>query len=163
MPEKRRTSDSSFHVSSLQRTFEERVANPLFRVVLQSRFHWLVSNWLVLVSYVGRRSGRQYTFPVAYHHLDDAVVAVTPKGESNWWRNFHEPRECHVWFDGTEHAATGALVTGDERGPLLAEYFETHGLLRRALGGETDQPSSPEQLARANPELAVVRFALDEH
>ncbi|WP_458208873.1 hypothetical protein [Haladaptatus sp. NG-SE-30] len=156
------TTQSSLRVSSLQRAIEERIANPLFRSALQSRFHWIVSKWLILVSYVGCRSGRTYTFPVAYRQIDDAVVAVTPKHESNWWRNFHDSRECRVWLRGTEHTATGELVTSDERGLLLGEYFENHRLLGRMLGSDIDSAASPAKLAAANQNLAVVRFTLDE-
>lgn len=103
-----------------------------------------------------------YTFPVAYQQFNDAVVAVTPKQESNWWRNFHDSHECRVLLRGTEHSATGELVTGDERGLLLTEYFESHGLLGRMLGSEIDAASSPDQLAEANRDLAVVRFTPDD-
>ncbi|MFB6170445.1 MAG: nitroreductase/quinone reductase family protein [Haloarculaceae archaeon] len=149
-------------VSSAQRAIEERLANPLFRSVLRSRFHWVASTWLLLVSYVGRRSGRTYTFPVAYHQLDGAVVAVTPKRESVWWRNFRDARECRVWLRGTEHTATGELVTGPERGRLLGAYFENHGLLGRMLGSEVETGASPDRRAEANRDIAVVRFLLDE-
>lgn len=155
-------STSSFQVSSVQRAAEERVLNPLLRSALRSRFHLVASRWLVLVSYVGRRSGRRFTFPVAYARSDGAVVAVTPKGESNWWRNFREPRECRVWLEGTEYAATGAVVTGDERGSLLATYFESHGLLGRFLRSDADPAATPDRLSRANSDLAVVRFTLDD-
>ncbi|MFB6135679.1 MAG: nitroreductase/quinone reductase family protein [Halobacteriaceae archaeon] len=149
-------------MSRFQRALEERIANPLLRAVLRSRFHWLASEWLLLVSYVGPRSGRPHTFPVAYHRLDGAVVAVTPKRESDWWRNFRDSRDCRVWLRGAERGATGDVVTGAERGALLAEYFESHRLLGRMLGPEVGPGATPDQLADANPDLSVVRFTLDE-
>lgn len=153
---------SSLRVSPVQRAIEDRVANPLFRWILRSRFHWMASKWLLLVSYVGRRSGRRYTFPVAYHQLDGAVVAVTPKRESSWWRNFQDARECRVWLRGSERTAIGEVVTGHERGVALREYFENHELLGRVLGSEMDSVESPDQLAEANGDLAVVRFTLED-
>lgn len=153
----------ALRITSLQRAFETRVANPLLKSVLQSRFHWVVSDWLILVSYVGSRSGRRYTFPIAYHQLDGAIVAATPKGESNWWRNFQQPRECRVWLRGTEYTVTGELLTGDERNPLLAEYVENHGLLGRMLGVDTDSTARSDQRVESNPDVAVVRFNLDHH
>lgn len=156
------TPRSALRVSSLQRAIENRIANPVFQSILRSRFHWIASRWLLLISYVGRRSGHEYTFPVAYSQLDSAVVAITPKQESNWWQNFHDSRECRVWLRGTEHTATGVRVTGDERGVLLAAYFENHGLLRQLLGSTIDSDASPDQLAKANRDIAVVRFILDD-
>ena len=151
----------SERVSFLQREIEERVANSLFRSLLRSRLHWLISNWLVLLSYEGRRSGRQYTFPVAYKRLDDRIVVVTPKQDSNWWKNFQESQECTVWLRETEYSASGALVTDDERTDLIVEYFDTYGILGRILDFGGNPAASPEQLTQAKRSLAVVRFDLD--
>jgi hypothetical protein len=151
----------SERVSSLQRAIEERVANSLFRSLLRSRLHWLVSNWLVLLSYEGRRSGRRYTFPVAYKRIGDGIVVVTPMSDSNWWKNFQESQECVVWLRGTEYSANGGVVTDEERPDLILEYFDTYGILGRILGFGGHPASSPDQLAQAKRSLAVVRFDLD--
>ena len=37
--------------------------NPLVIPLLQSRFHWLMSPALMLVKFVGRKSGRQFITP----------------------------------------------------------------------------------------------------
>lgn len=155
-------SQVSERVSYLQRTIEERVANSFFRRVLRSRLHWLASNWLVLLSYEGRRSERQYTFPVAYKRLDNRIVVVTPEQDSNWWKNFQESQECTVWLRGTEYSANGEIVTDGERPDLIAEYFDTYGILGRILGFGGNPAASSEQLAQAKRSLAVVRFDLDE-
>lgn len=148
-------------ILSVLGAIETHVANPLFRLVLRSRFHRVVSDRLVLVSYVGSRSGRRYTFPVAYHQRDGTIVAVTPKRESNWWRKFQDPRECRVWLRGNEYTVTGELVTDDERELLLAEYVEDHGLLGRMLGVDIDPIARPDQRTESNRDIAVVRFTLD--
>lgn len=145
-------------ISALQRAAERRLANPLLVRVLRSPLHGLASRWLALVSYVGERSGRRYTFPVAYVRVDGAVVAVTPRRESNWWRHFRTPATCTVWLRGTARAATGEVVTGEDRDPLLVAYVDAHGLLGRMLG--FDPAASPERVAAADRDLAVVLFAL---
>jgi hypothetical protein len=147
-------------VSSLQREIEERVANSLFRSLLRSRLHWLVSNWLVLLSYEGRRSGRRYTFPVAYKRLDNRIVVVTPMRDSNWWKNFQESQECTVWVRGTEYSSNGEIVTDDERTDLIVEYFDTYGIVGQILGFGGNPASSTDQLDQAKRSLAVIRFHL---
>lgn len=157
-------SSVSGRVSSFRRVIEARVANPLFRWLLRSRFHWLVSDRLVLLSYTGHRSGREYTFPVAYEPLDGEIIVVTPARDSNWWHNFRTPQQCTVWLQKTERSAIGTLITGDERPALIAAYFQTHWMLGRLLGfdSDSDPPMSPERSDRANRSqpLAVVRFTL---
>ncbi len=155
------SNSSAVRVSSFQRAIEARVANPLFRTMLQSRFHWIVSGWLILISYVGPRSGRRYTFPVAFHEDDGTVIVLTPTRESNWWRNFRQARECRIWLRGRKHLATGEVVTEDDRESLLAPFFEKNRLLGRLLGMDSDVTTDSEKRTRPTGQLAVVRFFLE--
>ncbi|SFR32253.1 nitroreductase/quinone reductase family protein [Halogeometricum limi] len=148
---------STVRISSLQRLVEARFANPLLRRLLRSPLHWPASRSLVLVSYVGPRSGRRYTFPVVYARVDERLVVVTPGRESRWWRNFRRPRACSVWFRGEERPATGTVVSGDERKQLLGAYGDEHPRFGRRLGvGSREEPET------AAEELVVVRFAFDD-
>jgi hypothetical protein len=146
----------SARVTDVQRVVEQRALNPLLRWLLQSRLHWLVSRWILLVSYEGRQSGRRYTFPVVYLQRDGRLVVVTPYQESSWWKNFVTPLDCTVWLRGAERSATGALVSGDERATLLAHYFEMYAIVGRLL---RIRPST-ETAAEQYDDLAVVQFRL---
>jgi hypothetical protein len=155
-------SELSKRVSSFQRVVEERVANSFFHLLLRSRFHWPVSNWFLLLTYTGRRTGRRFTFPVAYKRIAEAIIVVTPMKDSNWWKNFQESKRCTVCFCGTERSAMGELVAEEECGTLIVKYFDTFGILGRILGFGGDPAASPDQLAQAKQSLAVVRFTLHE-
>jgi hypothetical protein len=48
-----------------------RTANPVVRLVLRSPLHGLLSSGLITVT--GRRSGREFTFPVGYEQRGDSV------------------------------------------------------------------------------------------
>lgn len=148
---------SPTRITGIQRSLERRVFNPFLRWILRTRGHWLASRWVLLVSYEGRRSGRQYTFPVAYARRGGSLVAVTPRSESQWWKNFRRPHSCTVWYRGVERDATGELVTGDERTPLLRRYFGTHGALGRSLGVSANARDADEFEG-----IAVVRFDLGD-
>lgn len=162
MAEDTDVSRSSKRVSSVQRIIEERLANSLFRSLLCTRFHWPVSNWLVLLSYAGRQSGRQYTFPVAYEQIDDAIVVVTPIKDSNWWKNFRDPSDCTIWFRGTKRSATGEIITTEARDAMIVEYFERHGIVGWILGFGGNPATGGDQLDRAKQNLAVIRFTFEE-
>ena len=68
----------------------ERYLNPLAARILASRFHWLLSSWLVDVTYTGRRSGLTFALPVTYaRHDEKTLVAVVGQPEAKtYWRNF---------------------------------------------------------------------------
>ncbi|WP_123025734.1 hypothetical protein [Mycolicibacterium stellerae] len=49
----------------------------------------LVGRGLVVIRYVGRRSGTTFEIPVGYRRSGgDLVIGVTAPDAKNWWRNF---------------------------------------------------------------------------
>ncbi|WP_424008537.1 hypothetical protein [Haloferax denitrificans] len=149
------------HVSDAQRTLEQRFANPFLRRVLRSPLHRLASRWFALVSYVGPKSGRRYTFPVAYAVAGGGIVAVTPKAESNWWKNFRRPMACRLWYRGQRREATGEVVTGESAADLLDRYAAAHGLLARELGIPEQGAGRVAGGEAARDDFAVVLFRFD--
>ncbi|WP_423745039.1 nitroreductase/quinone reductase family protein (plasmid) [Haladaptatus sp. SPP-AMP-3] len=145
---------------------ERYVANPVLRRLLRSKAHWLVSNRLMLLSYVGRRSGTRYTTPVAYDRREDTLVATTLRHHSNWWKNFREEHPATVWLRGTRRKTTG-LATTDTR--EIAEFVRSalvrYGIERARWLGlkiEGDELPTVEELEAVAPELVVVRFSIDD-
>src|SRR5436190_15806319 len=65
-----------------------RTVNPVLRLVLRSPLHGPTSRRLALITYTGRRSGRDYTIPVLYRDKGDEVtIAVGWPDRKVWWRN----------------------------------------------------------------------------
>lgn len=93
---------------------ESRVANPLVARVLRSSLHPLLSQWLLLLSYEGRRSGRRYTTPTLYRRTAAGVTLFTPAGATNRWRNFRGGHPISMLVRGTWHRGEGEVVTDDD-------------------------------------------------
>jgi deazaflavin-dependent oxidoreductase (nitroreductase family) len=91
-----------------------RTGNPVVRGVLRSPAHRLLSGNLALITVTGRRSGRVYTFPVAYRREGDvATIVVGWPERKRWWRNLREPASVSLRLAG--HTRTGrARAIGDE-------------------------------------------------
>jgi F420H(2)-dependent quinone reductase len=65
-----------------------RTVNPALRMVLRSRAHKLASNRFALITYTGRKTGREHTIPVLYQDKGDEVtIAVGWPERKVWWRN----------------------------------------------------------------------------
>jgi hypothetical protein len=65
-----------------------RTMNPLLLAILRSPVHRLASGRLALITYTGRRSGRQYTIPVLYRDKGEEItIAVGWPERKVWWRN----------------------------------------------------------------------------
>jgi hypothetical protein len=66
-----------------------RTANPAIKLMLRSPLHPLLSGGLLLITVTGRRSGREFTFPVSYSRPSEDKVEITvgwPE-RKKWWRN----------------------------------------------------------------------------
>jgi hypothetical protein len=65
-----------------------RTMNPALKAVLRSPVHRLASGRLALITYSGRRSGREYTIPVLYRDKGDEItIGVGWPERKVWWRN----------------------------------------------------------------------------
>lgn len=62
---------------------------PVAAVARSPRFAGLVNRNIAMLSYTGRRSGRDISIPVAYRRIGDEVSVNANLPETKtWWRNF---------------------------------------------------------------------------
>ena len=60
--------------------------------LLASRCHGVLSGWLALMKFRGRKSGREFVTPVAYHVFGDTIlIGLTETRDRQWWRNYRRP------------------------------------------------------------------------
>jgi deazaflavin-dependent oxidoreductase (nitroreductase family) len=105
-----------------------RLANPLVRRVLDSRAHPLLSGRLVVLTYRGRRTGRELRIPLRYAETPEgALVAVAVGPErKQWWRAFDGDAPARVRLRGAELSVEGRLVAGDRREAALEAYLDRY-------------------------------------
>jgi hypothetical protein len=72
---------------------------------------------LLLLHYMGRRSGRRFDVPTGYHMIDGVPSVLTSSG---WRHNFAGGREIEVTLRGERRPAYAALV--DEPGEVTGVY-----------------------------------------
>jgi len=60
--------------------------NDFMTWVLRSLFHSILSNGMMLITIVGRKTGKEYTFPVGYYHEGEYLWVITSR-DRIWWRN----------------------------------------------------------------------------
>lgn len=107
------------------------VMNPLMRTVLTSRFGDRLGDRLVLLEFLGRRSGTRYEVPVGVHEVDGHTTVVTKGG---WRVNFRGGRRANLYRNGRWHEVDGVLI--DDVDTVAATY---RTLLERAGTGRGAQ------------------------
>jgi F420H(2)-dependent quinone reductase len=79
-----------------------RLSNPLIKTVLRSRLHWLLSRWLLLLTWTSRKTGRRRTTPLSYVREGPVVYLTTG---DRWSADLVGGAPVHVrlvgrWYDG---------------------------------------------------------------
>jgi deazaflavin-dependent oxidoreductase (nitroreductase family) len=140
--------------------------NSIMAAVLRSPLHGMMSRSLLLLTYTGRRSGKQFTLPLQY--LEDgttlAIWAGAPGGKT-WWRNFETPEAVTVRLRGVDRAGTAHLITNAAaRARYVREYVSrfpyTTPSGRPKFFGKRWHPDDAE-LARVADAVVMVAIELD--
>jgi hypothetical protein len=95
--------------------------NPLVRRLVA---RGVAADQLLLLHFVGRRTGRRYDVPAGYHLLGEPTVLTN----SPWRHNFAGGRDIEVTFRGARRAARATLVDDVEAvTEVYAGLFEALG------------------------------------
>jgi hypothetical protein len=137
------------------------IGNSLVRLLLRSPLHFLLSDNLLLLTYHGRISGRQYTIPVSYSRAGEVVTVFTYR---KWWRNLRYGAPVVVVLKGQRLSGWAEAIRDDQAAiaegllahlrqqPSLAKGY--HVALR--LDGQPD----PDAVRQAAPFEVMVRIRL---
>lgn len=77
----------------------------------------MLSRSMTEITYTGRRSGKQFSLPVAYRRrgADEVIVGVAMPDKKNWWRNFDPgPAPIGIRFEGVDRTGTAVAKVTDE-------------------------------------------------
>jgi deazaflavin-dependent oxidoreductase (nitroreductase family) len=140
----------------------QRLYNPPVRWLLRSPLHRVLSNATLLLTYTGRRTGKQHALPVNYVRDGDTLLAVGARDHA-WWRNLRggvpvtlrlrgrDYQGAATAFEGDAAVAEGGLLTLLRRVP---QYRAHWGVALDAHGNPVDQRA----LARVAAGNALVRI-----
>jgi hypothetical protein len=65
--------------------FRNRMVNPVVRWLLRSPLHRLLSGWLVILAYQGRKTGRWYSLPCMYARDGQDLYIVPGQPDRKVW------------------------------------------------------------------------------
>jgi deazaflavin-dependent oxidoreductase (nitroreductase family) len=104
--------------------FMNNIANPFVRLVLRSPLHGLFSAALLLITYHGRKSGKEYTLPVQYAPNGNIIYIVPGLPEQKtWWRNLKGGLPVSITLRGQVLSGEGRLLDPQSDAPEMATGF----------------------------------------
>jgi F420H(2)-dependent quinone reductase len=142
-----------------------RRANTLIRPLLSSPLHRVLSGRLMLLTYTGRKSGRQFTVPIGYFDWDPGTV-LSMSSHLIWIVNLRGGSAVRLRIRGREYGATPKVIEDDaDVAAVLGDFVDRKGpkaatVLRLGLPG--DRRPTDDELQRAGSMTRLVLFQLDD-
>ena len=134
-------------------------SNSLMAWVLRSPFHGMFSDGMLLITVSGRKSGRNYTLPVAYFH-GEGVLWVLTRRNRTWWRNVRHGGRVTLLLK--RRLVDGFAVPELDEATveiLIHEYLKHFPQAARSLGIDVvDGILNVDDIARAAKERLFVRI-----
>jgi hypothetical protein len=111
-----------------------RIINPTLKFLLRTPLAGPARKQLMVLSFTGRKSGKQYSIPVSAHHIDNQLYALT---SAPWAKNFRSGRAAEVLHDGKTTKVTGDLIEDPAKvADLSHRCAESYGVKKaqRSMG-----------------------------
>jgi deazaflavin-dependent oxidoreductase (nitroreductase family) len=144
--------------------FMNKVINPLVRLILRSPLHKLMSNTLLVITYCGRKTGREYSLPVQYVQAGNIIYIVPGMPDKKtWWRNLKEAAPVRLTVRGQSLTGTGVVLKPETDSEEILEGF---GMSLRHfpaltkdyhIGVEADGSFNVKDLQKAARQAVIIR------
>jgi len=107
--------------------FMSKIANPLVRLILRSPFHGMLSAALLLITYHGCKSGKEYTLPIQYAQ-DKKTIYIIPGAPENkiWWRNLCRGAPVQILLAGKSLSGEANVLQGNTCTQLIARALDCY-------------------------------------
>jgi len=97
--------------------------NPIVRWLVRSPLHFFVSSNIMLMTTIGRKSGKSYTIPMNYLAIGDTLYTISSR-ERVWWRNMRGGKQVTLRLRGDDTPAYVEIIEGrSEVAEQLLNYF----------------------------------------
>ncbi|MFF5010521.1 hypothetical protein ACFY3G_47965 [Streptomyces phaeochromogenes] len=141
-----------------------RAANKLVRPLLGSRFHRPLSGRLMLLTYNGHRTGREFTVPIGYFGWDPGTV-LAMSSQLGWIPSLRGGSPVRLRIRGEVHEAVPTVIEDTpEVAALLGEFVDRKGAKAAKglmLGLPGDRRPTDDELGTAAARTRLVLFRLE--
>lgn len=96
--------------------------NSLVTTILRSSWHGMRSNRLLLLTFTGRKSGKEFTTPIRYEQEGETLLL---RVRYPWWKNLVEEATVRVLLRGEWHTGTAEVLP--ERGGMVVVKVHLKG------------------------------------
>jgi deazaflavin-dependent oxidoreductase (nitroreductase family) len=139
----------------------QAIFNPLSKTILRSPLHRVMSKKLLLITFTGRKSGKNFTTPISYVQQGDTLLLAVG---GSWWKNLRGGTTVWVRLQGKLRTATTEVVTDEE---AMSEVYQiilaknpTQGRFMGIKAGSDGKPDTDDLRRAIERGAAVVKVHL---
>ena len=140
-----------------------RILNPVMEFILKSPAHSLVSGGIMIITFKGKRTSREYSTPISYYADEDGWVTCFT--HANWWRNFQDGAEVKLRIRGENYQGFAEAVPDDidQKSRALTKMLTKIPTDARFYRVSFDQEGRPneEEVQQAAAEAVMIRIRLE--
>src|SRR3954452_21702837 len=136
-----------------------RFANPMIKALLRSPLHGLMSKGIMVLTFTGRKSSKEFITPIRYARDGDVILCFTDRP---WWKNLRGGAPVTVRVRGKDIRGTATVVEAPEA--VLAgikQFLSDNGIGQAGIAGlkigAGDNPTDAE-LAAALQGRVIIRI-----
>ena len=127
--------------------------------VFMLRRGWMgkASDFLLVITTKGRRTGRNATIPISYKMDGEEIITLNP-GNSNWFKNVLAAGSAILEIKGRKFEAVGRLVTDEKERRSIFEKYRTDDpkIFERLFRIPADSPE--EELLKVLSKWKFIKF-----
>ena len=139
-----------------------KVMNPIMKGLLRSPLHRLLSGALMLITYTGRKTGKQYTIPIGYFVWGEGELMSF--SSACWWTNLRSKPPVTLLLNGRRVQAVPTVIEKREAViDTLEEFIKRLGpraARRLPIGLPRYRESTRDDLRNVPRGIALVHFQL---
>jgi len=131
--------------------------------ILRSPLHRILSKYLLLISFTGRKSGKLYTTPVSYSQEGNLVSIFT---HANWWKNLIGDGTVTLRIQGRDLQGIANPIAQDKQAVArgLLAHLKKAPFDARFYNVSLDEQGNPseEDIAQAAQTVVMIQVQLPE-
>ena len=135
--------------------------NKTMKFIIRSPLHGMVSKYLTLITFTGRKSGKTYTTPVSYYQQNNQVTIFT---HANWWKNLRNGAPVTLRLRGRNIQGLAEPVAEDKQtvATALAAHLQKSPFDARFYDVTIDDHGNPiqEEVEKAVQTVAMIQVQL---
>jgi deazaflavin-dependent oxidoreductase (nitroreductase family) len=129
--------------------------------LLHSPLHNLLDKSTILITILGRKSGKKYTIPVSYVRDGDTLLMISQR-EHTWWRNLRSGAQVTLYVQGHTWKASGEVFSDAETVSnkllLFLQQFPKYQRQIHIKLASNGQPENSEAFQRFAQNMVIVQM-----